>query len=174
MHKEFLEAGKIVSTFGIKGEVNVLSYCNSPEELAGLTHLYLYNGKSYSELEPEHSFVRKSGVVFKFHGIDTVEAAQKYREKMLYLRREDVELPEGSYFWQDLIGLTVKDYLTDTDYGTISEITFTGSHDVYHVKSPSGTVNMIPAVPEFIIETDIENGVCRIKTIDGLITGEIV
>jgi 16S rRNA processing protein RimM len=169
MLKNFLEAGKIVSTFGIKGEVNVQSYCNSPDILAGLKFLYLKNGEI--RLEAEHSFVRKSGAVFKFKGIDTVEAAQKYREKLLFLRREDIELPEGSYFYQDLLGITVKDHLSDMVYGTVTDITFTGSHDVYHVTAESGAVNMIPAVPEFIIETDIENAVMRIKTIEGLITG---
>jgi 16S rRNA processing protein RimM len=163
----YLEAGKIVSTFGIRGEVNIVSYCKSPEDLCALDVLYLKNGAT--RLEVEHSFVRKSSAVVKFRGIDTVEAAQKYRDKLVYLDRRDVKLPDGSYFYQDLLGMAVKDADTAADYGKITDITFTGSHDIYHVTSQSGVVNMIPAVPEFIIETDIENAVMKIKPIEGLI-----
>jgi 16S rRNA processing protein RimM len=167
MIKKYLEAGKIVSTFGIHGEVNILSYCSSPEVLCGLDVLYL---KSGDKLLIERSFVRKNNAVAKFEGIDTVEAAQKYRDKMLYLDRDDVALPENGYFYQDLLGINVIDFDTGIKYGEIVDITFTGSHDVYHVKSESGGVNMIPAVSEFIIETDIEKEIMKIKTIEGLIS----
>jgi 16S rRNA processing protein RimM len=61
MNKKYLEAGKIVSTFGIKGEVNVVSYCNSPSELTSLKALYLNEGKI--ALKVESAFVRKNGAV---------------------------------------------------------------------------------------------------------------
>jgi 16S rRNA processing protein RimM len=167
MLKKYLEAGKIVSTFGIHGEVNILSYCSSPDVICGLKVLYLKSGQ---KLFVERSFVRKNNAVAKFEGIDTVEAAQKYRDKMLFLDRDDLVLPENGYFYQDLLGINVIDVDTSVNYGVIADITFTGAHDVYHVKSESGGVNMIPAVPEFIIETDIENHVMKIKTIEGLIS----
>lgn len=165
MKKRYLEAGKIVSTFGIKGEVNVVSYCNSPAELAALKTLYM----NEKPLEVESAFVRKNGVVIKFAGIDTVEAAQKYRDKVLFLDREDMKLPEGSYFWQDLMGMTVKDAESGAVYGIIADITSTGAHDIYHVKSQSGAVSMIPAVKEFIAETNLEVATMKIHTIEGLI-----
>jgi 16S rRNA processing protein RimM len=167
MKKKYLEAGKIVSVFGIHGEVNIVSYCGSPDVICGLDALYLNSGKI--KLNITRSFPKKNNVVVKFEGIDNVEAAQKYRDKILYLDRADVILPENSYFYQDLLGIEVVDNFTSVSYGKITDITFTGSHDVYHVKSKTGNVNMIPAVPEFIIETDIENGVMKIKTIEGLI-----
>jgi 16S rRNA processing protein RimM len=168
MLKKYLEAGKIVSTFGIHGEVNILSYCSSPDVICGLKFLYLNSGQK--KLTIERSFVRKNNAVAKFEGIDTVEAAQKFRDKMLFLDRDDVSLPENGYFYQDILGINVFDSESGINYGEITDITFTGAHDVYHVKSLSGSVNMIPAVPEFIIETDIENRIMKIKTIEGLIS----
>jgi 16S rRNA processing protein RimM len=167
MKKKYLEAGKIVSTFGIKGEVNLVSYCNTPTELAALKTLYSSDGKK--SFTVESSFVKKTTAVIKFAGIDTVEAAQKYRDKVLYLDRDDVKLPDGSYFYQDLMGMTVVDDETGDEYGIITDITFTGAHDVYHVTSKTGAVSMIPAVPEFISETDIEGGIMKINIIEGLI-----
>jgi 16S rRNA processing protein RimM len=168
MLKKYLEAGKIVSTFGIHGEVNILSYCSSPDVICGLAALYLNSGQK--KLTVERSFVRKNNAVAKFEGIDTVEAAQKYRDKILFLDREDIILPESGYFYQDILGINVIDYETGINYGQITDITYTGAHDVYHVKALSGSVNMIPAVPEFIISTDIEKKIMMIKTIEGLIS----
>jgi 16S rRNA processing protein RimM len=167
MKKKYLEAGKIVSVFGIHGEVNLVSYCGSPDVICGLKSLYLDSGKK--KLNITKSFPKKNNVVVKFEGIDSVEAAQKYRDKILYLDRADVILPENSYFYQDLLGIEVVDNITAVSYGEITDITFTGAHDVYHVTSKTGSVNMIPAVPEFIIETDVENKIMKIKTIEGLI-----
>jgi 16S rRNA processing protein RimM len=167
MKKKYLEAGKIVSVFGINGEVNIVDYCGNPDVICGLSSLYLDSGKM--KMHITRSFPKKNNVVVKFEGIDSVEAAQKYRDKILYLDRADVILPENCYFYQDLLGIEVVDNFSGVSYGKITDITFTGAHDVYHVKSASGNVNMIPAVPEFIIETDVENKVMKIKTIEGLI-----
>jgi 16S rRNA processing protein RimM len=169
MKKKYLEAGKIVSTFGINGEVNILSYCGSPDVICGLNSLYLDSGKK--KLTISRSFPKKNNVVVKFEDINSVEAAQKYRDKIVYLDRADVILPENTFFYQDLLGIEVVDNITGIAYGKITDITFNGAHDVYHVTSVTGNVNMIPAVPEFIIETDTEKMIMKIKTIEGLING---
>ena len=105
--KQFLEIGKIVATRGVRGEVRVQPWSDSPEFLCEFDMLYLDEGKKTIEIE--RSFVQKNVVVMKLKGIDTVEKAQEMRNSILYMDRDDVELPEGSYFVQDLIGLSVID-----------------------------------------------------------------
>ncbi len=106
MRKQFLECGKIVTTQGIKGEVRVQPWCDSPDFLLGFDTLYLDGGRS--SLEIERSRVQKNVVVFKFKGTETVEEAVTLRGKVLYLDRADVPMEEGEYFVQDLIGCTVR------------------------------------------------------------------
>ena len=119
-------------------------------------------------MEITKSRVQKNIVIMKIAGIDTPEQAQNVRNKILYMDRNDVELDEGSYFVQDLIGLTVIDNDSGTEYGKLCEVSFTGANDVYHIKDAKGTVRFIPAIPDVVISTDIEKGIMKIHVLEGL------
>lgn len=163
--KQFLEIGKIVSVFGIKGEVKVQPWCDSPDFLCEFETLYR---KSGDKVEIEHSRVQKNIVVMKIKGVDTVEDAQKMRNHVLYMDRDDVELDEGCYFVQDLIGLEVRDADSGESYGKISEVSETGANDVYHVVNDEGRTLLVPAIPSVIVETDLEAQAMLIRPLDGL------
>ncbi len=164
--KKYLEIGKIVSVQGLKGEIRVEPWCDSPDFLCEFDTLYLNKGEK--PLEVERSRTQKNIVVMKIKGTDTVEQAQMLRNKILYMDREDVELEEGAYFVQDLIGLTVIDNDNGREYGKICEVSFTGANDVYHIKDKDGTVRLIPAIPDVVISTDIAGGIMRIHVLEGL------
>ena len=144
--KKYLEAGKIVSVFGIKGEIKVQPWCDGPEFLCGFDTLYY---KSGTPVEIERSRVAKNIVVMKVKGVDTVE-------------------DEGCYFVQDLIGLEVVDADSGESYGKITDVSQTGANDVYHIADEKGNVKLIPAIPEVVAETDIEGGVMKITPLEGL------
>lgn len=163
--KDLLEAGKIVSIHALKGEVRVQPLCDSGEFLAEFEELYLDG----SWVEVELARVHKNVVIVKLAGVDTPEAGQKLVGKMLYMSRDQVELPPDTYFVVDLIGLTVID-ADDREkvYGKLTDVSETGANDVYHVQFPGGETKYVPAIPQVIIETDIPGGVMRIRPLDGL------
>jgi 16S rRNA processing protein RimM len=163
--EKFLEAGKIVSTFGIKGEVISECYCDSPSLLCDLETLFFDKGKK--PLEIESAFPRKSNAVLKLGGVETVEAARLLIGKMLYLDREDLLLGENEYFYADLIGLKVIHNETGETIGEIIDVRDNGAHENYLIKYDGGEF-YIPAVPEFIKETDIKAGIIKVALIDGL------
>lgn len=163
--KQYLEIGKIVSVFGIKGEVKVQPWCDSPDFITEFDTLYW---KSGDEVVIERSRVQKNIVVMKIKGCDTVEDAQKLRNRILYMDRNDVELEEGSYFVQDLIGLEVRNIDSGEVYGKLSEVSETGANDVYHIENENGKTYYVPAIPQVVIETDLENGIMKIRPLDGL------
>ncbi len=164
--KKYLEIGKIVAVQGLKGEVRTEPWCDSPDFLCEFDTLYFDKGKT--PLEVERSRPQKNIVIMKIKGVDTVEQAQLLRNKILYMDREDVELEEGAYFVQDLIGLTVIDNDSGRDYGKICEVSFTGANDVYHIKDKDGAVRLIPAIPDVVKSTDIGEGVMKIHVLEGL------
>ena len=166
--QKLIETGKIVSVFGIKGEVKVQPWCDDPELLCELETLYY---KSGTPVEIEHARVAKNIVVMKIKGVDTANDANKLRNRVLYLDRDDVELEEGAYFIQDLIGLAVKDADSGREYGTITDVTQTGANDVYHIKAADGKMYYIPAIKDVVKSTDIEGGVMLITPLDGLFEG---
>ena len=100
MPKKFLEAGKIVGTHGVRGDLKVQSWCDSPEVLCDFDTLYL---DEKTPVTVEKAQVHKNVVLMHIKGIDTVEAAEAMRNKVLHLDREDVELPEDLVFIQDIL-----------------------------------------------------------------------
>lgn len=164
MKKQYLEAGKIVTTHGIRGEIKIMPYTDTPELLCEFERLFM--GKNHDEVYIEKSRVFKNTVIAKIEGIDTPEEAEKLRNKILYMHRDDLELDEDTYFIQDLIGMEVKDADTAADYGKIIDVMQTGANDIYVIKGEREY--LIPAIPDVIISTDIDNNIMLIKPLDGL------
>jgi 16S rRNA processing protein RimM len=73
---------------------------------------------------------------------------------------------------QDLLGLTVTDADTGRVYGILSDISQTGANDVYHVTFPDERVYLIPAIPQVIIETDLQQELVKIRPLRGLFDDE--
>ncbi len=165
MKKEYLEAGKIVNTHGIRGEVKIMPYCDSPELLCEFDRLFM--GKSLKEIYIERSRVQKNMIICKIEGVDTPEDAEKLRNQMLYMHRDDLELDEDTYFIQDLIGMTVKNADTGEIYGTIDDVFQTGANDVYSIKNGDKSY-LIPAIADVVINTDIDSGIMTIRPLEGL------
>ncbi|NLZ45622.1 MAG: 16S rRNA processing protein RimM [Clostridiales bacterium] len=163
--KEYLEIGKIVSVFGLNGEVKVHPWCDSPDFLTEFDTLYWKSGDGIEILSAR---VQKNLVVMKIKDCDTVEDAQKLRNRVLYMNRSEVELDEGCYFIQDLVGLTVKDLDTGEVYGKITDVSETGANDIYHIETEKGKLIYVPAIPEVVIETNLEDGIMIIKPLEGL------
>ena len=165
MKKQFLEAGKIVNTHGIKGEVKIMPYCDSPELFCEFDRFFM--GKDFNEINVERSRVQKNMVIAKLEGINTPEDAEKFRNKMLYMHRDDLELDEDTFFIQDLIGMTVKNADNGRVYGVIDDVLQTGANDVYSIKGENKTY-LIPAIADVIAETDLENDIMLIHELEGL------
>ena len=164
MKKEYLEAGKIVTTHGIRGEVKIMPYTDTPELLCEFDRLFI--GKDKSELYIERSRTAKNMVIAKIEGVDTVEAAEKYRNKVLFMHRDDLELDEDTYFIQDLIDMEVQDADSGFVYGKITDVLQNGANDVYVIKGDREY--LVPAIPDVVISTDIDSNIMLIRPLDGL------
>lgn len=167
--KQYLEIGKITSVHGLRGEVKVQPWCDDPEFLASFEVLFY---KSGTEVIIEYTRVQKNMVIMKIEGCDSVEQAQKLRNRILFMDRDDVELEKGCYFVQDLIGMEVRHAETGKIYGKITDVSETGANDVYTIKNEDGKEYLIPAIPEVIVKNDIENAIMTIIPLPGLFEEE--
>ncbi|MDF2566567.1 MAG: rimM [Oscillospiraceae bacterium] len=167
----YLEIGKIVSTHGIHGEVRVQPWCNTPEFLTEFYFLYLDRQKK--RIEIERSRAQKNIVIMKIQGVDDIEQALALRNKIVYASREDMELEEGSYFIQDLIGIKVIDAdNSEKSYGTLTDVLQTGANDVYQITDENKKEVLIPAIADVVIKTDLENNQMVIRPLKGLFDDE--
>lgn len=169
MVKEFLEGGKIVGTHGVRGEMRVECWCDSPQFLAKFKTLYFDNGAQAVKVQ---SRAHKNMVLMKMPEVDTIEKADTYRGKIVYIKRSDIKLEKGVHFVQDMIGLEVVDSDTKKVYGKVKDVLRTGSNDVYEMEDENKKLFYIPAIPDIIDEIDIENNTLSITPMKGLFSDE--
>lgn len=163
MKNQFLEAGEIVNTHGVRGEVKIMPWADSPEFLCQFDTLYM-DGKAIKVLSARP---HKAMVLAQLEGVDTVEKAMRLKGKVLSIDRTGVDLPNGRHFLADLMGLTVLDNATGEELGTIEDILTPPAHEVYVVRG-KGKEYMIPAVDAFLAETNVEGGYIRVNLIEGM------
>ena len=164
--KQYLEIGKIINVHGLRGDVKVVPWCDEPEFLCEFDTLYL--GKAQKPVNVTAARLQKGNVLLHLEGVDTVEAAEQLRNQVLYMDRDEVELEEGVYFIQDLIGLEVLDADTGKSYGKLSDVMQTGANDVYVVKKAGANDLLIPAIKDCILDVDVENGTMKVHLLAGL------
>lgn len=170
MSKQYLETGKIVGTHGIRGEVRIEPWCDSPQFLAAFDKLYL-DGEGKTVIEVK-SRPHKNITLCKIKGIDNIDDAQRLRGKIVYINRDDVTLDEGVNFVQDLIGLAVIDAESGMRYGKITDVLRTGANDVYEVTAPGGVKYLVPVIDEVIVARNIEEGFVLLRPMKGLFDDE--
>ena len=159
-----MQAGKFVATHGIHGELRLECWCDGPEFLMGIGHLHI-GGLSYAvESAKEHKHL----LIVKLRGVDDVNAAMLFKGKIAFFDREEAPLPEGRYFIQDLLGLSVIDDESGARLGKLADVLMMPAGQVYVVRGEKEY--MIPAVPEFVREIDMKEGVIRVRLIEGMET----
>ena len=158
---KFLEAGEIVSTHGVRGEVKILPWTDSADFLRRFQTLYIAE-KPYTV---KHSFVHKGCLIASFEGVDDVNAAMTLKGRTVCFDRGDARLPEGRFFLADVLGAKV---VTEdgTEIGELVDIIENPTQNVYVVRGERE--HLIPAVEEFIRSTDIEHGVVTVHLIEGM------
>ncbi len=162
MKLQFIEAGEIVTTHGIRGEVKVLPWLDSPEFLCEFRRIRI-QGTTY---DVESCRVQKTCNLLKIKGVDTMEDAQALRGKTVEVFREDA--PKGLIFAAELIGVTV--ICQSEEIGKLTEVLDYPGNKVYVVKGSHSY--MIPAVKEFVLSTDLDAGIMQVRLIEGMCDDE--
>ena len=162
MKLQFVEAGEIVSTHGVRGEVKVLCWLDDPEMLCEFDRCRIA-GKDYVM---EQVRVQKTCNLVKLQGIDTMEAAQLMRGKVIELYREDID--DEVIFAAELVGVEV--YCDGVCIGKVKEVLDYPGNSVYVVKGQHEY--MIPAVSQFILSTDMDANRMEVHVWEGMATDE--
>lgn len=162
MKLQFVKAGEIVTTHGVKGEVKVLPWLDSPEDLCDFERCHI-SGKEYTM---ESCRVQKTCNLVKLSGVDTMEDAQAMRGKVIELYREDIS--DEVIFADELKGVEV--YTNGEKIGIIKDVLDYPGNSVYVVKGEYEY--MIPAVKQFILSTDVEANRMEVMLIQGMRSDE--
>lgn len=160
--------GKLVKPFGVKGEMKIEPMTDFPERFKELGRVYLVSPAGH-EMVCTVKSVRYAGEtpVLLFNGYDAPEKAKALNGWFLKVpEAETVPLPEGQYYWYELIGMEV--FSEDGEkLGVIADIFETGSNDVYVMKRGKQEV-YIPATKEVVRQVDRKTRQMIIHLMDGL------
>ena len=160
MRLPFIEAGEIVNTHGVRGEIKMLPWLDSPEDMCGFTRCRI-GGKDYAIAACR---VQNTCDLLKLEGVDTMEAAQALRGKTVTLYREDMD--EDVIFAGDLIGMEV--FSQAERIGELTQVLDYPGNQVYVVKGEREY--LVPAVKEFILSTDLDGNRMEVKLLEGMET----
>ena len=165
MREQYLEVGKITNVHGLHGEVRVQPWADSPEFLCQFSTLYV--GNTHWPIKVMGARTHKGMAILHLEGLTDVNGALAMRGAVLYIDRNDAHLPEGTFFLADLMGLEVRDVKTGAVLGKIADVLTLPANNVYVVRGGQREL-MIPAVPQFIKETNIDQGYLSVEMMEGL------
>lgn len=86
----------------------------------------------------------------------------------MFINRKDIELPEGEYFIEEILGMNVFNNDTNFCYGKITDVLKTGANDVYQITNEVKKNYLVPAIKDVICRIDIENNLMMIRPLKGL------
>ena len=164
MKNQYLEAGEIVGTHGIRGEVKIMPWCDGPDFLKAF-HSFYIEGTPY---KVEAARVHKNMLLCKLQGVDDVSIAQTFKNKVVKIDRDSAPVAKGRVFIADLIGLPV--YAEGEEIGTLKDVYSGPANDVYIVKGKREY--MIPAVSEFLEDVNPDEGYIKVKLLERISTDE--
>lgn len=165
---DLLKVGVITSTHGIRGEVKVFPTTDDPKRFLDLEEIILDTGKEKKTLSIQYVKFFKNMVILKFKEFDNINDVEIYRQKDLYVTREQaVPLEENEYFIADLIGLkAVSD--EGEELGEIADVLQTAANDIYVIKKQGTSDLLVPAVKECVLSVDIAGGMVTLHLLPGL------
>ena len=164
MRKEYLEVGKVVGTHGIKGALRLKPWSDDSSFLVGIKTVYL------SDKTPLNIVSAKPNgnlTILTVEGINSIEEAEKFRNRVLLIKRDDAKIPEGRYFVDEIISCKVYHADTGELLGILSDVSKTGANDVWHIKNGDKEY-LVPAIESVVISVDIDSEKVAIRPMGGI------
>ena len=162
MENKYLESGKIINTHGVRGEVKIDPWADSPEFLTEIETFYI-DGKAYPVIRAR---VHQRFVIAQLEGVSSMDEAERLKNKVIYIDRDEADLDEDEYFLTDLIGFTAVSAADGVTLGKVTDILTLPGGDICEIKGQREI--LVPLRPEFIVGRDMEAGILTVSLIEGM------
>ena len=161
MKKQYLEAGRIVNTHGVRGEVRIEPWADDAAFLTRFKRFYMDG----APIRVRSARVHKNMVIALLEGVEDVNAAMALKGRVIFIDRNDVRLPKGKVFLQDILGARV---VTEEgeDIGLLEDVMEAPAASVLVVRGEREI--LIPDVPAFVLSKDADKGVVTVRLIEGM------
>lgn len=169
---EYFEVGKILTTHGLKGEVKVnpvTDFIDERFESGSKLYIGSDNDNIEQSLTVAQARMQKQFVLVRFEEITDIDQAQKILKKDLFVAEDDRgTLPEGSYYFKDILDLPVFDSESGEKLGTLVNIETPGANDIWEIKPDQGKSFWIPNIASVVKKVDLDNKRIEVTLLEGL------
>ncbi len=163
---ELIECGKIINTHGVKGDVKIMPYADTPKEVADLKKIFV--GRDKTEYKVISGKVHGQNVLMHLENVNDMDAAALLKNRLIYMVKDKSKLKPGQYFIADVIGLAVIDDVSGENYGEITDV-YTGiANDAYEIKLKDGRQILFPAIKDVVKSVDTDNKIMKITPLLGM------
>jgi len=164
---DYLAIGHLRRPHGVHGEMVMEVHTDFPERIK--SGMKVFVGESHDAMVIDGARFHNEGLIVKFQGVETPEDIGRYRNLWVYVASADrPPLPEGQYYFHELIGLQVVDD-KDQAIGELTEVIETGANNVYVVTRVDGSEVLLPAIPSVILDVETGRRLMRVHLLDGLL-----
>jgi len=159
--------GKIAATHGIKGQLRIIPYSGSADNLLLCKSLFVRDAKGrLDQFQVTSVTIHGKKILVTLQGYTGINQVLHFVGSEVLLGKEQLSEPEeGEYYWNDLIGMKVVT-IDGVDLGTLDSIIETGSNDVY-VAVLNGREFLIPALSD-TVSIDVQAKLMTVTPFEGL------
>jgi 16S rRNA processing protein RimM len=167
--QKYVRIGKILGAHGVRGRCRAVSYAESTEIFSPDGNFYFQDAQQRMiPLEILAVNTQPRRLLLQIENVDDRKAAETLAGKEIWIKKSDLPTTEkGTYYWFDLIGLTVVTTAGEV-LGRLENILTTGSNDVYVVRNAEGREILVPALETVVLEVDVEQKQMRVDLPEGL------
>lgn len=164
-----IKLGKIVGTFGIKGELKIYPLTNYKEMFLGFDYLFVANNDDLLKLDIVKARIQKNTIIILLEGINYINQAQMLIGRDILVEESLLpELDETEEYVYKLLGMKV--YLENNEFiGSITDVFDNGAHGIYEIKDDNGKEILIPVLDDTIISRDFDEGKMVVRLLPGLL-----
>lgn len=168
-----LKIGKIVNTFGIKGQVKIIADTDFPEErfATGNQLAILKDNQVFQNVTVKAAQLHKGTYIISFEEYTNINQVEAFKGLWLAIdKSQQEELPEDEFYHHQIIGLTVVT-MEGLELGKVKEILSLGSNDVWVIKRKQAGLKdaLIPYINDVVKQVDLANNMATIELMEGLI-----
>ena len=167
-----LYIGDILNPHGLKGSLIVFSHTRPVDAVAG--YLRWYIGKDESNVQEytvKDCHQHKKRILAKLEGIDTIEQVEPLKGLKIFVPEDEVEVDEGEFLWQDLMGCTVVDQVGNK-LGEVTALYEFGAQDNLEIKTTADMDKsgewLLPFIEDVIVDVDLDEKIIQVNLLEGM------
>lgn len=167
MKNNYVEIGKVVNTFGIKGELKIVSESDFVDYRYAVGKTIFFKMRSVLKEVKVSSFrIHKGNILITIENILDINEVEKFIGAVVLADKNDVPpLEDGEFYIDDVVGLDAYDE-DGKKLGVVSDVIIIPYNDLIEVELLNGKKELIPYVDEYVLDILEDRIIIKLLEVD--------